>query len=48
MGSEDWLQGPCLEIRAARKLLDGSRCLVDSRLVAIDRQGMLLQAFPVQ
>ena len=41
-------RGPSLKIRATRKLLDAKRCEVDSRLVAVDRQGMLFEAFRVQ
>ena len=41
-------RNPCLKIGAARKLLDASRSRVDSRLVTIDGQGMLLEAFPVR
>ena len=42
------LRGPCLKCGAARNLPDASRCRVDSRLVTIDGQGMLPEAFPVR
>ena len=40
--------GPCLEIWAVRKLPDASRCRLDSRLVTIGGQGMLLEACHVR
>ena len=48
IGSADRVQGPSLKIGATRKLLDATRCRVDSRLVTVDGQGMLFEAFPVQ
>ena len=41
-------RGSCQKKGAARKLLDASRCRVDSRLVTVDGPGMLLEAFPVR
>ena len=40
-------RSPCLEIRATRKVLDASRCRVDSRLVTVDGQVVLLETFLV-